>query len=166
MKKYLALSTLIITLIYVDVSAQQTTPHDSTYYDFWEGNWYQVVDGKVEGEPRFQVERGIYHSSFEEKWQMEGYKAKAWRGWDSSTNSWKFIWISELGHFQIWNEKKVGKHWYMFKTFNIDGEEVLSRQAFIPQDDSTLIRTSEHSRDGGETWKLRFKEQYVKREKK
>lgn len=163
MKYLIAAAIFALSLTYSGATAQQVTPHDSTYYDFWEGNWYQVVDGEVEGEPRFQVERGIYHSSFEEKWQMEGYKAKAWRGWDSSTNSWTFVWVSELGHFQVWDEKKVGERWYMFKTFNIDGEEILSRQAFIPQNDSTLIRTSEHSRDGGDTWTLRFKETYRKR---
>ena len=144
---------------------QQVTPDDSTYYDFWEGNWHKVVDGKVDPQPRFQVRRGIYHNAFEEQWKMEGYDAKAWRGWDSSSNSWTFVWVSELGHFQVWNEKKVGDHWYMFKTFNIDGEEVLSRQAFIPKNDSTVVRTSEHSGDGGKTWKLRFREIYRKREK-
>lgn len=68
------------------------------------------------------------------------------------------MWVSEEGHYQIWNEQKVGDHWYMFKKFNINGDEILSRQAFIPQNDTTVIRTSEHSQDDGKTWKLRFEE--------
>lgn len=87
MKKYIALSILVIALTHIDVSAQRATSHDSTYYDFWVGDWYQVVDGEVKEEPRFRVKRGIYHSSFEEQWQLEGYKAKAWRGWDASSNT-------------------------------------------------------------------------------
>lgn len=50
----------------------------------------------------------------------------------------------------------------MYKTFTINGEEVLSRQSFIPQKDGSVIRTSEHSKDGGKIWQLRFKEQYKK----
>lgn len=157
--------TFLFIVFYQYSWAQKVTSKDSAYYDFWEGNWHQVVDGNVEPQPRFRVKRGIYHNAFEEQWQMESYKAKAWRGWDSSSNRWTFVWVSELGHFQIWKEKKVGEHWYMFKTFNIDGEEVLSRQAFIPKNDSTLLRTSEHSRDGGTTWNLRFREIYRKRGK-
>lgn len=142
--------------------AQNGSKHDSTYYDFWEGNWHQVIEGEVSSSPRFEVIRGLYPSSFEEKWHMEGYEAKALRGWDSVSQTWEFVWISELGHFQIWHEKKVDSLWYMVKTFVIDGEEVLSRQAFIPQSDTTLVRTSEHSRDGGKTWTFRFKENYFK----
>lgn len=138
------------------------TSGDATYYDFWPGDWHEVVDGEVADQPRFQVERGLHPHSFEEEWHMEGYEAKAWRVWDSTTDRWMFIWISEDGHFQIWKEEKIGDHWYMFKEFVVDGEPVLSRQAFIPQDDGTLVRTSEHSSDGGETWTLRFKEVLVK----
>ena len=70
--------------------------------------------------------------------------------------------MSTDGLFQIWEGKKVEGIWYMYKTFIIEGKEVFSRQAFIPQSDTSVIRTSEHSRDGGKTWILRFKEVYKK----
>ncbi len=159
MKRFSAL--LVLTMIGTNPVAAQVVPADSSYYDFWVGEWHQVVDGQIAPEPRFIVEEGIYPSALEERWQMEGYRAKAWRGWDASEATWTFVWISEQGHFQVWNERKVGGHWYMFRTFVIDGEPVLSRQAFIPQPDGSVIRTSEHSLDGGETWTLRFKERYV-----
>lgn len=152
---------LFLAMLVSSPLTAQVVPADSSYYDFWVGEWHQVVDGQIAAEPRFVVEEGISSSLLEEHWQMEGYRAKAWRGWDSSQDTWTFVWISEQGHFQVWNERKVGKHWYMLKTFLIDGEEVLSRQAFIPQSDGSVVRTSEHSRDGGETWTLRFKETYV-----
>lgn len=152
----------VLGLVTSTARAQNMAVIDSSYYDFWVGNWYQIIDGTVADEPRFKVKKGVYASHLEEEWQMEGYKAKAWRGWDSTADRWVFTWVSELGHYQVWNEKKVGNHWYMFKTFQIDGEEVLSRQAFIPQSDETVIRTSEHSRDGGKSWTLRFKEVYTK----
>lgn len=161
MKGTLILLSLIV-LVTFTATAQNMEAADSTYYDFWVGNWHQAVDGKGADKPRFRVKKGLYDGHLEEEWQMEGYKAKAWRGWDSAADRWVFTWVSGLGHYQIWKEKKVGGHWYMFKTFIIDGEEILSRQAFIPQPNGTVIRTSEHSLDGGESWTLRFKEVYTK----
>ncbi|MDX1643634.1 MAG: hypothetical protein R3244_04665 [Thermoanaerobaculia bacterium] len=141
--------------------SNQRAPAAISYYDFWPGTWHQVVDEVVEEEPRFEVQRGLHPNSFEELWHMDGYEAKAWRVWDETAERWRFVWISEEGHFQIWEERKVGEHWYMYKEFVIDGEPVLSRQAFLPQENGTVVRTSEHSRDGGETWKLRFREVLV-----
>lgn len=157
------LSGLAIVSVFVGEApvAAQVTPADSAYYDFWIGEWHRVIDGQVAEEPRFVVTKGLYPSALVEEWQMEGYKAEGWRGWDASRNTWTFVWISERGHFQIWDERKVGDEWYMYRVFVIDDEQVLSRQAFLPQEDGSVIRTSEHSRDGGETWALRFKERYV-----
>ena len=154
---------LFVTLGQIPAVAQVAST-EASYYDFWLGEWHQVEDGRIAPEPRFIVEEGMYEGALEERWQMEGYEAKAWRGWDASQETWTFVWVSERGHFQVWNERKVGDHWYMYKTFTIDGEEVLSRQAFIPQADGSVVRTSEHSRDGGETWTLRFEERYVRAE--
>ena len=70
--------------------------------------------------------------------------------------------MSTSGLFQIWEGRKSEGTWYIYNTFIIDGEEVLSRQAFIPQGPNKMIRTSEHSRDSGTTWKLRFKGTYRK----
>ncbi len=151
---FLALSTSL------SIAQDKAKLDDSSYYDFWEGDWYQVVDGVVRDKPRFIVRRGMYASAFEESWQMEGYKAKAWRAWDTRTQQWDFAWVAEIGLFQIWEGRKVDGHWYIYRTFVIDGEEVLSRQAFIPMDENTVIRTSEHSRDDGTTWILRFEETY------
>jgi hypothetical protein len=104
----------------------------------------------------------MYSSAFEESWEMEGYKAKAWRAWDTRSKKWDFAWVADIGLFQIWEGRKIEGHWYIYRTFIIDGEEVLSRQAFIPESESTMIRTSEHSRDQGQTWLLRFRETYKK----
>lgn len=155
---------LIVAVFVQNVFAQKhSAKNDTDYFKSWVGEWYQEIDGKIAKEPRFVVKRALYDESFEESWVMEGYLAKAWRAWDSRTKKWDFAWMSDNGLFQIWEGKKVGDVWYMYKTFIIEDEEVLSRQAFIFPNDMTLIRTSEHSKDEGKTWKLRFKEKYVKK---
>lgn len=153
-----------IVFIQYGYSQNNTTEKDSTYYDNWIGEWCQEIDGVVNKMPSFIVRYGLYHSSFEEYWiEAGGYFSIAWRAWDTRTKKWDFAWMSSDGLFQIWKGKKINGVWYMYNTFIIDGEEILSRQAFIPQSEKVLIRTSEHSKDNGKTWKLRFKEKYVKR---
>ncbi len=153
---------LLVIFANEGMAQDQENTDDSSYYSFWEGDWYQVVEGEIAETPRFTVRRGMYSSAFEESWEMEGYKAKAWRAWDARSKKWDFAWVADIGLFQIWEGRKIDGHWYIYRTFIIDGEEVLSRQAFISENERTVIRTSEHSRDQGQTWLLRFRETYKK----
>ena len=146
------------------IAQSNALTNDSLYYDHWVGEWYQEVDGALSSEPTFVVKRALYHSSFEEYWIGAGGNFSiAWRAWDTRTQSWEFAWMSTDGLFQNWEGKKLNGIWYMYKTFIINNQEVLSRQAFIPIDEKLLIRTSEHSKDNGQTWTLRFKETYRKK---
>ena len=154
--------TLAICAITILNSYAQPT-FVSLYYDNWVGEWYQEVDGRLKETPSFVVKRGLYHSSFEEYWMGTGGNFSiAWRAWDSRTKKWDFAWMSTDGLFQLWEGRKLNDVWYMHKTFIINGKEVHSRQAFIPEGENTLIRTSEHSADNGKTWTLRFREVYKK----
>ncbi len=114
--------------------AQSDTPlSDSLYYDNWVGEWYQVINDSISSTPTFVVKRALYHSSYEEYWMGAGGNfSMAWRAWDNRTKSWDFAWMSSDGLFQSWEGKKVDGIWYMYKTFIIGNDTVLSRQAFIP----------------------------------
>ncbi len=155
---------LIMGLLLTQIGIAQTSApkDDSNYYDSWVGKWFKKTDGKIAKNPNFVVSQGLYKTAFEEIWIQDGYIAKAWRGWDSRSKKWDFAWVTDDGLFQLWEGRKVNNTWYMYKTFIINGEKVLSRQAFIIENDHTLIRTSEHSKDKGKTWRLRFREEYVK----
>jgi len=153
-----------IFIAQMSMAQNNLSENDSLYYNNWVGEWYKEVDGLLSNEPTFVVKRALYNSSFEEYWMGAGGNfSMAWRAWDTRTQSWGFAWMSTDGLFQNWEGKKINGIWYMYKIFIIQGKEVLSRQAFIPEGEKTLIRTSEHSRDNGQTWKLRFKEIYRKK---
>ena len=160
MRILILLSGLFLTQI--NFSQDKSAKDDSNYYDSWVGKWYAVVDGKTAKQPRFVVSQGLNKTAYEEIWISEEYISKAWRGWNSQDKKWDFAWVTDDGLFQIWEGRKVNGIWYMYKTFTINREKILSRQAFILADDQTLIRTSEHSKDEGKTWRLRFKEKYAK----
>ncbi|MBX7153019.1 hypothetical protein K1X84_15430 [bacterium] len=140
---------------------------DQHYFDFWEGKWYQEINGIPDSTKTvFNVTRGVHPFSFEENWTMtfdsSRLKAKGIRVWDDSTRAWQYVWMSERGHFQIWSGKKVDGNWYIYRPFNINGDVYLSRQAWIPESRDRLMRISEKSYDHGKTWSLRFKEFYRK----
>ncbi|MCK6544174.1 hypothetical protein L6Q79_16010 [bacterium] len=140
---------------------------DRHYFDFWEGRWFQEINGVVDTtKTRFDVIRGIHPYSFEERWTMSfdtSYmNARGIRVWDDSNKVWSYIWMSERGHFQIWEGRKVNSDWYIYRNFNINGDKYLSRQAWLPKTDERLERVSEKSYDNGKTWILRFREYYKK----
>ena len=160
---------ILIFLFQINGSLSQnsTFADDADYYKYWIGEWYEVVDGKTNVLPSFVVGEALYAGSFEETWIGKGGNfGKAWRAWDSRTKKWDFAWMSTDGLFQLWEGKKENGVWYMYKYFTLDdGEEILSRQAFRITDKNSMTRTSEHSRDDGKTWKMRFKEIYTKKTK-
>ncbi len=162
-KNYLVL--LVVVLVAQSNFAQSyMQENDSLYYDTWVGEWYKEEEGVLQSMPTFVVKRALYHSAYEEYWMGAGGNfSMAWRAWDSRTRKWDFAWMSTDGLFQNWEGKKVKGIWYIYKTFVINKQKVLSRQAFIPQNDTTLIRTSEHSKDNGHTWRIRFREKYIKK---
>lgn len=141
---------------------------DSRYYDFWPGTWYRIVDGVVDTtSTRFRVEPGVHPAAFEEHWRLvidseTTITARAFRAWDSASERWRYVWLSDAGQFQVWEGRKVGDHWYLYKEFEIEGRRVLSRQAWIPIAPGRLERISEHSSDGGRTWQRRFREEYAR----
>lgn len=138
---------------------------DTHYFDFWEGEWQQVVDGRRDASRSwFRIRRDVHPAAFLEDWRLviDGTttRATALRAWDKTAHRWMFSWVSANGLYQVWEGRKVGDHWYIYKEFDIQGDRYLSRQAWIPQGPSRLVRISERSDDGGQTWTLRFREEY------
>jgi hypothetical protein len=128
---------------------------DTHYYDFWVGRWVVEKDGQIDPAGQtFTVARGIHAAALEETWKG----ARAFRAWDKTAGRWMHIWISANGLLQVWEGRKVGSDWYMFKEFDINGDRYLSRQAVLNRGPGRAVRISERSDDGGKTWVVRFQE--------
>lgn len=143
---------------------------DQNYFDFWVGTWYRVIGGRIDTtSPRFQVERGVHRTAFEESWRLvidsvTTLNAGAFRAWDQTMQRWRYVWISSDGRFQVWDGRKVGDDWYIYREFEVEGSRFLSRQAWLPVEPGRVVRVTERSKDGDRSWQLRFREEYVRLE--
>jgi hypothetical protein len=155
--------TLFISLVFgFDAGSQDALPlvesAETHYYDFWVGRWAVEKGGSVDPSgTTFTVTRGVHPGALEESWSGD-YQARAFRAWDKTAGRWMHVWVSDNGLFQVWEGRKVGADWYMFKEFDIGGDRYLSRQAVLSRGPRRAVRISERSDDGGKTWTLRFRE--------
>ena len=157
-------------LVGSSAAAQDTKPFtpegDARYYDFWIGTWQQVRNGKVDPSgTTFVVTRSVNGAAMREDWRMvmdstSKLAATALRAWDKTNARWMYTWVSENGLYQVWEGRKVGSDWYIYKHFDINGDKYLSRQGWIPAGENRITRVSEKSYDEGVTWQLRFRETY------
>ena len=151
---------IVAALILAAFSLQPASVADERYYDFWIGSWYRLTDGVREADPSFVVSRGVHDAAFEEQWRLRGDKgellvSRAVRAWDRATNRWMFAWTSAEGLFQVWEGRKVGADWYIYREFEQAGKRFWSRQAWIPDGPTRVTRVMERSFDAGKTWELR-----------
>ena len=163
-----ACAVFAITIVAARGDGQDTLPliqsADTHYYDFWVGRWEVVKDNVADPHgTTFVVTRGVHPAALEETWSG-ALAARAFRSWDKTAGRWMHVWVSANGLFQVWEGRKVGSDWYMFKEFDIAGDRYLSRQAILRRDDHHATRISERSDDGGRTWQLRFREDLRRRE--
>jgi hypothetical protein len=140
-------------------------PADARYYDFFPGAWFELKDGARDSVPTFVVRRGVHLAAFQEDWRLvidsgRVSRSTGIRAWDQSAGKWMFVWVSDLGHFQVWDGVKVGEHWYMQRPFEQRGQRFISRQAWIPEGPDRLVRIMERSFDDGRTWQTRSRVTY------
>jgi hypothetical protein len=164
----LALGTSCVTpkVSLAQAVAAPTADDARHYYDFWPGTWYELKDGVRESQPTFTVSRGVQPAAYVEEWRLtvDGRedRSQGLRVWDPATSRWAFVWTNSTGLFQIWDSVQVGKEWYIQRPFDQNGKKWLSRQAWIPDGPDKLTRILERSDDGGRTWLLRAKKQYIR----
>jgi hypothetical protein len=171
MKNSLLIVTFVVNLQFIQA---QPTSHEAndTYYRFWIGSW-EVEKSETESgnfgpdSLSTMVIKPIYGSkALLEEWTLKinnTYgKSVAIRAYDSLSAKWSMYWVSDAKITQYWESKKEEETWAYYKEFTIDGKTFISRQKWFPleKDSNRAIRTIERSEDGGNTWRMRYKTYY------
>lgn len=155
--------------IKADAIAQVTDADDTfweerTFFDFLIGNW--VFESKEtpeaswnEGDDTFTFRKILDGAGIFAEWYFNrgtGTDPAYTHGiyvsaFDEMTGTWSFYYLSHRNAMYYRGRKENGQ-WYFYKTFTVDGEEMLQRQSWTPVDSSGLLRKIENSWDGGATW--------------
>lgn len=165
MKRALAMMVACAIAMRAHAQATPASSADARYYDFFPGTWYEIKDGVRDTVATFTIRRGVNPSAFEEQWRLvidsgRVSRSTGLRAWDAASGKWMFVWVSDLGHFQVWDGVKVGDHWYIQRPFEQGGRRFISRQAWIPDGPDRLLRVMERSLDDGRTWQPRSRTTY------
>lgn len=144
---------------------------DTTHaFDFWIGHWdvswsegegktgsgtnhiEQVLDGKVIQE-NFEVLTG----------QTTGYKGRSLSVYNPPSKTWRQAWTDNQGGYFDFTGDLSGPN-PMFKTAirEKDGKQLISRMIFKDITHDKFTWDWEGSQDGGKTWKLNWRIQYVR----
>ena len=93
---------------------------EATYFNFWEGTWHVLNDdNSIDNNSYFVVEKSVHPSCFLEQWHYKGGFNIALRTWDKTNDKWGFVWVSTNGLYQVWDTRKLGNDWYIYKQFTI-----------------------------------------------
>lgn len=162
-----ALAVLAACAIAMPAHGQATAAPspDARYYDFFPGKWHELKASVRDSVATFTIRRGVHPAAFEEEWRLvidsgRVSRSTGLRAWDQASGKWMLVWVSDLGHFQVWDGVKVGEDWYIQRPFEQGGRRFISRQAWIPDGPDRLVRVMERSFDDGRTWQPRSRVTY------
>lgn len=104
------------------------------------------------------VRKAVEGCAYAEQWTVyEGteklFSAELLRAYDVATARWMLSYVDDA-FFQVWEGKQSGERWQFHRTWQHEGQPVISRITWEPTAQGYQQRI-EQSRDDGATWKER-----------
>ncbi len=145
------------------------------FFDFLIGEWkLQKAENSTEkwtgGEDTLKFSKALDGNAITSEWYFNRgtpskpnfTKALYFMGFDNSSQSWTFYYISPQSS-QFYQGKFENGHWNFYKSFNINGKPLLQRQNWQMTAEGLLQRTIENSEDEGKTWTGLFSKHFFKK---
>ena len=132
---------------------------ESRQFDFWIGEW-NVTDqqtGQHAGESR--IEKLYGGCVLRENWSSDGFTGGSLNSWWKGDRKWHQTWMDQAGAFRHFIGGLAGNQMIMTAEQpdpRDPSKTVLVRLTFTPNPDGTVRQYSDFSRDGGNTWQLRY----------
>lgn len=141
------------------------------YFDFWLGSWelsWEDADG-TQGHGINHVERVLDGNVIKENFEAhtgsyKGFIGKSYSVYNTRTGEWKQTWVDNNGgYLDFTGEFDGDKRIFKRKGINPEGEEILQRMIFYDITENSMTWDWEISEDNGETWQLRWRIFYERR---
>ena len=152
----------------VQLYAQSITVQDSSLFDFWLGDWnltwvdaegnvnkgsnhiVRILDGKV-----------IQENFSDEKGRFKGMSLSVF---NPARKTWHQAWTdNQGGYFDFVGEVEGDKRIFKTQMKEKNGEKIIQRMVFYNINANSLTWDWELSRDGGTSWLLQWRINYLKK---
>lgn len=158
---------IIILVIFSFTTFSQTTPCSSdkhSEFHFWVGEWEVTENGKPAGTNTITLEQGT--CLMVEKWTSANppFTGSSYNHYDAQTNEWVQVWVDNSGYsLHTRGGMKNGSMVLSSKKMkDYQGNEVINRITWTPNEDGTVRQHWESTQDEGKTWATVFDGLYKK----
>jgi len=124
-------------------------------FDFWLGDWEVTNKGQVSGKNSIKVI--LNGCVLLEEWAgASGYTGKSYNRYDALTGKWEQYWVDSQGGVLRLEGGLVDGNMVLSGEAITNGETVVNRITWTPNDDGTVRQHWESSKDDGKTWATLF----------
>ena len=151
-----------LSLIVLSAAAQQQqqppcAQPEARQFDFWVGEWEVHANGKVAGHNRISRIHGDCTVFEEYTAASSAYEGKSFNFYDPTDGLWHQVWVDNSGlRLDLAGKFDDGHMQLSGNRASPQGESVVDRITWTPNEDGTVRQLWEVSKDGGETWQALF----------
>jgi len=151
---------LLVVCVSAAVWAQQSPPSvppEARQFDFWLGHWEVSANGKVVGHNHIELIHGgrVVHESYT---TPGAYAGNSYNSYNAGAKRWEQFWVDNGGtvlHLKG-GLNAAGQMVLSGERIAAEGQTVLDRITWTPNEDGTVRQHWEVSSDGGESWQDAF----------
>jgi hypothetical protein len=140
---------------------------DSSLFDFWIGQWdltWQNADGSI-GSGTNNIEKTLDGKVIQENFRdTKGFKGTSISVFNTQRKTWHQAWADNGGgFFNFFGDVEGDKKIFKTQPRELNGNTVILRMVFYDIKSDSLKWDWERSDDGGKTWKLNWRINYVRK---
>lgn len=166
---------IIILLISIHLSAQTSISalNPNEYFNFWLGNWdltWTNADGSI-GNGENSIIKILDENIIQENFKvikdssMQSFTGKSWSVFNKNNGTWHQTWVDNQGtYLDFVGEIDRNKRIFKRTATGPDGKEYLQRMVFYDIKTNSFTWDWEISKDNGETWELKWRIHYKRKE--
>ena len=158
---------IFFVLIAFGTNAQTKSLADSSLFDFWVGKWdlsWSNGDG-TKGSGTNTIEKILDGKVIQENFvDVKGFKGTSISVYNSTRKTWHQAWADNQGGYYDFDGDVDGdKRIFKTKGRVINGNTYIQRMVFYNITQQSMVWDWELSKDGGKTWELQWRINYVRK---